>query len=46
MKPTSRKKIAFSSPIAKEITGLWVDETKDFRMGVEVKQLKVLEIKY
>lgn len=40
------KKIAFSSPIAKAITGLWVDETKDFRMGGEVKQLKVLEIRY
>jgi len=40
------KKIAFSSPIAKAITGLWVDETKKFRMGGEVKQLKVLEIKY
>ena len=40
------KKLAFSSPIAKAITGLWVEETKDFRMGGEIKQLKVLEISY
>lgn len=40
------KKIAFTSPLAKAITGLWVGETKHFRMGGEVKKLKVLEISY
>lgn len=40
------QKIAFTAPLAKAITGLWVGETKDFRMGGEVKRLKVLEISY
>lgn len=39
-------KIAFTAPIAKAITGLWVGESKDFRMGGEVRKLKVLEIGY
>jgi len=39
-------KIAFTAPLAKVITGLWVNETVDFRMGGEVRKLEVLEITY
>lgn len=39
-------KIAFTAPLAKVITGLWVNETVDFRMAGEVRKLEVLEINY
>lgn len=39
-------KIAFTAPLAKAITGLWANETVDFRMGGEVRKLEVLEISY
>jgi len=39
-------KIAFTAPLAKAITGLWANETADFRMGGEVRKLEVLEIIY
>lgn len=39
-------KIAFTAPLAKRITGLWVSETVDFRMGGEVRKLEVLKITY
>ncbi|TXF88758.1 transcription elongation factor GreA [Neolewinella aurantiaca] len=40
------KKIAFTAPIAKAITGLWVGESADFRLGGENRKLEVLEIRY
>lgn len=40
------KKIAFTAPIARVITGLWVGETADFRLGGEVRKLEVLGISY
>jgi transcription elongation factor GreB len=40
------KKIAFTAPIARVITGLWVGETADFRLGGENRKLEVLEIRY
>ncbi len=39
-------KLAFTSPLAKVITGLWVNESVDFRMGGAVKKLQVLDITY
>ncbi len=39
-------KIAFTAPLAKVITGLWVNEAVDFRMGGKVRKLEVLEITY
>lgn len=39
-------KIAFTAPLARAITGLWANETVDFRMGGEVRKLEVLEITY
>ncbi len=41
-----QKKIAFTAPIARAITGLWVGETADFRLGGENQKLEVLEIRY
>jgi len=40
------KKIAFTAPIAKAITGLWVGEVADFRMGGQGEKLEVLGIGY
>lgn len=40
------KKIAFTAPIACAITGLWVGETADLRLGGESRKLEVLEISY
>jgi len=40
------KKIAFTAPIAKAITGLWAGETADFRMGGKAEKLEVLGIGY
>ncbi len=40
------KKIAFTSPIAKAITGLWAGEVADFRMGGQAEKLEVLKIGY
>jgi transcription elongation factor GreB len=40
------RKIAFTAPIARAITGLWVGETADFRLGGENRRLEVLEIEY
>ncbi|MBB4080710.1 transcription elongation factor GreB [Lewinella aquimaris] len=40
------KKISFTAPIARAITGLWVGEVADFRLGSEVRKLEVIEIRY
>ena len=40
------RKISFTAPIARAITGLYVGETADFRLGSEVRKLEVLEIRY
>ena len=39
-------KLAFTAPIVRAITGLYVGETADFNLGGEVRQLKVLDISY
>lgn len=41
-----KKKIAFVAPIAKAVTGKKVGEEVDFKMGSEIRRLKVLEITY
>ena len=38
------KKIAFTAPIAKAITGLWAGETADFRIGGKAEKLEVVKI--
>ena len=40
------RKISFTAPIARAITGLYVGETADFHLGGEVRQLEVLDIRY
>ena len=40
------KKISFTAPIARAVTGLWVGETAEFRLGKEVRQLEILQISY
>lgn len=41
-----KKKIAFVAPIAKAVTGRKVGEEIDFKLGNEIRKLKVLEIDY
>lgn len=41
-----KKKIAFVAPIAKAITGKKVGEEVDFKLGNEVRKLKILKISY
>ena len=41
-----RKKIAFVAPIAKAITGKKVGEEVNFRLGDELRKLKILKISY
>ncbi|MBT8295710.1 MAG: GreA/GreB family elongation factor [Gramella sp.] len=41
-----KKKIAFTAPIAKAITGKKVGEKVDFKLGSEVRKLKILKIAY
>jgi transcription elongation factor GreB len=41
-----QKKISFTAPIARAITGLYVGEVADFRLGNELRKLEVLEINY
>ena len=41
-----KKKIAFVAPIAKAVTGKKVGEEVDFKLGSEVRKLKVLKIYY
>lgn len=41
-----KKKIAFVAPIAIAVTGKKVGELVDFKLGNEVRKLKVLEITY
>lgn len=41
-----KKKIAFVAPIAKAITGKKVGEKVDFKLGNEVRKLKILKIEY
>ena len=41
-----KQKIAFVAPIARAVTGKQVGETVDFKLGIETRKLKVLEIKY
>ncbi len=40
------KKISFTAPIARAITGLYIGEVADFHLGSKVRKLKVLEITY
>jgi len=40
------RKIAFTSPLAKKLTGLWVGDTVDFLMGGQRRELEVLSITY
>ncbi len=40
------KKISFTAPIARAITGLRVGERADFQLGKELRKLEVLEISY
>ncbi|MTB49585.1 GreA/GreB family elongation factor [Lewinella sp. W8] len=40
------KKIAFTAPIARAITGLWVGETAEFRLGKELRQITVHSLSY
>ncbi|WP_026934401.1 GreA/GreB family elongation factor [Christiangramia echinicola] len=40
------KKIAFVAPIARAITGKKVGETADFRLGDELRKLKIIKIFY
>ena len=40
------KKIAFVAPIAKAITGKKVGEETDFKLGNEIRKLKILKISY
>ena len=40
------KKLAFTAPIVRAITGLYVGESSDFQLGGEVRKLKVLDISY
>ncbi|HKJ48317.1 MAG TPA: GreA/GreB family elongation factor [Christiangramia sp.] len=40
------KKIAFVAPIAKAITGKKVGEETDFKLGNEIRRLKILKISY
>lgn len=40
------KKISFTAPIARAITGLYAGETADFQLGNEVRKLEILEISY
>lgn len=41
-----KKKIAFVAPIAKAVTGKKVGEEIDFKLGNEVRKLKILRISY
>ena len=40
------QKIAFVAPIARAVTGKKVGETVDFKLGDEIRKLKVFEISY
>ena len=41
-----KKKIAFVAPIAKAITGAKTGEIVDFKLGAELRKLKIMEINY
>jgi transcription elongation factor GreB len=41
-----QRKISFTAPIARAVTGLYVGEVADFRLGSELRKLEVLNIKY
>ena len=41
-----QKKISFTAPIARAITGLRVGERADFQLGAETRKLEVLEVRY
>lgn len=40
------KKIAFVAPIARALTGKKIGDIADFKLGSEVRKLKVIDIKY
>jgi transcription elongation factor GreB len=40
------KKIAFTAPIARAITGLWVGESAVFKLGRESRTVKVISLDY
>jgi|TARA_R100000479_G_scaffold21607_2_gene8288 transcription elongation factor GreB len=42
----TKSKIAFVAPIAKAVTGAKIGETVDFKLGNEVRKLKILSISY
>ena len=41
-----QRKISFTAPIARALTGLAVGDVADFRLGSETRQLEVLAIRY
>ena len=41
-----QRKISFTAPIARALTGLAVGDVADFRLGSETRKLEVLEIRY
>lgn len=42
----AKSKIAFTSPIAKALMGAKIGETVDFKLGNELRHLKVLSVSY
>ncbi len=42
----SQGKIAFTTPIAKALAGAKIDEVVEFKLGNELRKLKILEIQY
>jgi transcription elongation factor GreB len=41
-----QQKISFTAPIARAVTGLYVGEVADFRLGDELRKLEVIHISY
>jgi transcription elongation factor GreB len=42
----SKGKIAFTTPIARALAGAKIKEVVDFKLGNEIRQLEILEIRY
>lgn len=40
------RKIAFTAPLARVLTGLWLGESAPFRLGGRAREVEVLEIRY
>lgn len=41
-----QQKLAFTAPLVRALSGLWVGEVADFRLGAEVRKVEVLAISY